>query len=194
MISTVLWLLYDFLPLINDIKVPSKTNMQKNSLKKVNDENRRIRIHLSEAWIRGSGSRSTPKSHGSATLVDTTPHISRVCMETYRRLISGWMRERRLSRMTCGSVITLAWHRIIATWKSRTSDNGTVITNISFSISIFLNVSTYIFIMRFGNYMFPPVLGIRIRNRIQNRMFLGPPDPDPLVRGADPDPDPVGKL
>jgi hypothetical protein len=31
------------------------------------------------------------------------------------------------------------------------------------------------------------VLGIRIR-RI--RMFLGLPDPDPLVRGADPDPDP----
>jgi hypothetical protein len=31
------------------------------------------------------------------------------------------------------------------------------------------------------------VLGIRIR-RI--RMFLGLPDPDPLVRGTDPDPDP----
>jgi hypothetical protein len=44
-----------------------------------------------------------------------TLHISRVCIQTYRRLISGWMRERRLSRMTCGSVITLAWHRIIAT-------------------------------------------------------------------------------
>jgi hypothetical protein len=39
---------------------------------KVNDENSRIRIririHLSEAWIRGS--RSTPKCHGSATLLD----------------------------------------------------------------------------------------------------------------------------
>ncbi len=35
---------------------------------KVNDENGRIliRIHLSEAWIRGSG--STPKCHGSAKL------------------------------------------------------------------------------------------------------------------------------
>ncbi len=32
-----------------------------------------------------------------------------------------------------------------------------------------------------------PVLGIRI-HRIH--MFLGPPDPDPLVRGMDPDPDP----
>jgi hypothetical protein len=35
----------------------------------VNDENSRIRIHLSEAWIRGSRSGSTPKCHGSATLV-----------------------------------------------------------------------------------------------------------------------------
>jgi hypothetical protein len=30
--------------------------------------------------------------------------------------------------------------------------------------------------------VFPPVLGIR------TRMFLGLPDPDPLVRGMDPDP------
>jgi hypothetical protein len=30
-------------------------------------------------------------------------------------------------------------------------------------------------------------LGIRIRIR-RIRMFLGLPDPDPLVRGADPDP------
>jgi hypothetical protein len=29
----------------------------------------RIRIHWSEVWIRGSGSGSTPKCHGSATLV-----------------------------------------------------------------------------------------------------------------------------
>ncbi len=38
---------------------------------KVNDENRRIRIRIrirqSKAWIRGSG--STPKCHGSATLL-----------------------------------------------------------------------------------------------------------------------------
>jgi hypothetical protein len=32
-----------------------------------------------------------------------------------------------------------------------------------------------------------PVFGIRIRNRI--RMFLGLPDPDPLVNGMDPTPD-----
>ncbi len=39
---------------------------------KVNDENSRIRIHKSEEWIRGSrsGSGSTPKCHGSATLED----------------------------------------------------------------------------------------------------------------------------
>ncbi len=30
MISTVLWLLFDFLPLKIDVKVPSKSNMQKN--------------------------------------------------------------------------------------------------------------------------------------------------------------------
>jgi hypothetical protein len=68
-----------FSSLKNDVNVPSKSNMQENFFKnlffvgilKVNDENRRIRIHWSEAWIRGSasGSRSTPKCHGSATLL-----------------------------------------------------------------------------------------------------------------------------
>jgi hypothetical protein len=53
-------------------------NMQKNFLQKlffvgvlkVNDENSRIliQIHLSEAWIPGSG--STPKCHGSVTLLE----------------------------------------------------------------------------------------------------------------------------
>jgi hypothetical protein len=62
----------------NDVTVPAKSKMQKNKkikisffvgILKVSDENRRIRIriHLSEAWIPGSG--STPKCHGSATLV-----------------------------------------------------------------------------------------------------------------------------
>jgi hypothetical protein len=38
---------------------------------KVNEENSRIRIHKSEAWIRGSGfgSGSTPKCHGFTTLL-----------------------------------------------------------------------------------------------------------------------------
>ncbi len=67
LIFTVLWLLLDFLSLKNDVNVPSKSNKQ------VNDENNKIqiriqiRIHLSEAWIRGSG--STPKCHGSGTLL-----------------------------------------------------------------------------------------------------------------------------
>jgi hypothetical protein len=39
------------------------------------------------------------------------------------------------------------------------------------------------------NVMFFPVLGIRIRIR-SIRMFLGLPDPDPLIRGMDPDPAP----
>jgi hypothetical protein len=38
--------------------------------------------------------------------------------------------------------------------------------------------------------IYPPVLRIRIRIRIhQIHMFLGLLDPDPLVRGIDPDPD-----
>jgi hypothetical protein len=47
---------------------------------KVNDENSRIRIriHWSKAWIRGSGSGSTPKFHGSATL----PQGIRVLFQT----------------------------------------------------------------------------------------------------------------
>ncbi len=35
----------------------------------------RIRIHWSEAWIRESGSGSTPKCHGSATLFFATPSL-----------------------------------------------------------------------------------------------------------------------
>ncbi len=56
-----------------------KSNKQKNCIKnyffvgvlKVNDENSRIRIHLSETWIHGSGSGSgsIPKCHGSARLL-----------------------------------------------------------------------------------------------------------------------------
>jgi hypothetical protein len=61
--------LFDFLSFKNDANVPSKSNKQKKCLRnkffvailKVIDENSRIRIHLSEAWIRGSGSGSTPK-------------------------------------------------------------------------------------------------------------------------------------
>ncbi len=61
--------------------LPSKSNKQKNfvlnkffvGVLKVNDGNSRIcihiRIHLSEVWIRGDGSGSTPKLGGSATLV-----------------------------------------------------------------------------------------------------------------------------
>jgi hypothetical protein len=71
--------LFDFLSLKNDVNVPTKSNKQKNFLKKLffvgilkeNDENSRIRIrtHCSETWIRGSRSGSTPKCHGSATLL-----------------------------------------------------------------------------------------------------------------------------
>jgi hypothetical protein len=60
----------------NDVNVPylqkvirRKTFVTKLGILKVSDESRRIRIriHESEAWIRGSG--STPKCHGFATLL-----------------------------------------------------------------------------------------------------------------------------
>jgi hypothetical protein len=64
---------FDFLSSKNDVNVPSKVTSKNFFLiiffcvSKVNDENRRIWIRWSEAWIRGSG--STPKCHGSATLL-----------------------------------------------------------------------------------------------------------------------------
>ncbi len=77
LILTVMLLLFDFLSLKNDVNVPSKSKKQKNfflnqffvGVLKVNDEKSRIRIriHQSEAWIRGSG--SMPICHGSATLI-----------------------------------------------------------------------------------------------------------------------------
>jgi hypothetical protein len=71
--------LFIFLSLKKDVNVASKSNKQKKLCKKivfywhleVQWENSRIRIrfriHWSEAWIPGSG--STPKCHGSATLI-----------------------------------------------------------------------------------------------------------------------------
>jgi hypothetical protein len=55
--------------------VISRKNKIKNlffvGILKVYDENSRIliRIHLSEAWLRGSGSGSTSNCHGSGTLL-----------------------------------------------------------------------------------------------------------------------------
>ncbi len=66
LIPTLLWLLFDFLSLKNDVNVPSKSNKQKNFFKlvfvgvlKVNNENSWIRI-------RRSGSGSISQMHGSA--------------------------------------------------------------------------------------------------------------------------------
>jgi hypothetical protein len=78
---------------------------------KVNDENRRIRIriliriHESEAWIRGSG--STPKCHGSATLVwrlirnRFTYNISLVVLSARSRL-SAWMHWSKIDVIVLG--------------------------------------------------------------------------------------------
>ncbi len=75
---------------------------------KVNDENSRIRIHYSEAWIRGSRSGSAPKCHGSATLSRTVPMFLtslvdpektnrwRIQKETHLTVIQG-VRTRKLS-------------------------------------------------------------------------------------------------
>ncbi len=75
--------LFDFLSLKNNVNVPvpSKLTSRKNCVKKlifllaswrsmtkIAGSRSRIRIHWSEAWIRGSGSGSTPKCHGSGTL------------------------------------------------------------------------------------------------------------------------------
>ncbi len=74
---------FDFLFLKNDINLPSKSNKQKNfSIYLVffwrlesqwRIENSRIRIHSSEASIRGSRSGSTTQFNGSATLVSISP-------------------------------------------------------------------------------------------------------------------------
>jgi hypothetical protein len=72
---------FGLLSLKNDVNVPSKSNKKKTLKKisfllaswKVNDENSKIRIQ-SEAWIRGSG--STPKCHGSGTLLCRNRHVS----------------------------------------------------------------------------------------------------------------------
>ncbi len=68
LIPTVLWLLYDFLYLRKWCKCTFKECLsEKLSVLKVKDENIRIRIQInwSEARIRGYGSRSVPKCHGS---------------------------------------------------------------------------------------------------------------------------------
>ncbi len=64
---------------------------------KVNDENSRIRIHQSEAWIRGSGAGSTPKCHGSATLPTGRTYLwnhPSSCITVFLSLI-GWLIDKR---------------------------------------------------------------------------------------------------
>ncbi len=68
LISTVLWLLFDFLPFKNDVKVPSKSNVQKNFVKKIIFWLASCRSMMK---IEGSGSASINQRHGSA---DPDPH------------------------------------------------------------------------------------------------------------------------
>jgi hypothetical protein len=75
-------ILFEFLSLKNDGNIPSKSNRLKKLLKIIfllasgrstkiaaSGSKIRIRIHQLEACIRGSGSGSTPKCHGSGTLL-----------------------------------------------------------------------------------------------------------------------------
>jgi hypothetical protein len=77
LISTVLFLLYDFLSFKNYVNVPSKSNKQRILEKnlfllaswKPPDENSRIRIRIHKSVIRICGTGSVPKCHGSTTLL-----------------------------------------------------------------------------------------------------------------------------
>ncbi len=71
LIPTVLWLFLDFLSLKNDVKVPSKSNKQKNffisffvGVFKVNNENSRIRIRIGSEQRHGS---ADPDPHQNVT-------------------------------------------------------------------------------------------------------------------------------
>jgi hypothetical protein len=101
-------------------KVISRKNCVKNyffaGILKVNDENSRIRIririHKLEVWIRGSGSGSTPKLHGSGTLITRylLTHILCCCMITRYMFISmlccSMITRYLLTHMLCCSMIT----------------------------------------------------------------------------------------
>ncbi len=95
LIPTALWLLFWLFIFENEVNAPSKSNKQKKVLNKrlvfvgilkVIEENSRIRIHWSEAWIRGSRSGSTPKCHGSATLLSAYSENMRKETKRLRRI------------------------------------------------------------------------------------------------------------
>jgi hypothetical protein len=109
LIPTVCDFFFD-LSLNNDVNVPSKSNEEKNFFFKLDfcwclegqEENSRIRIHSSEAWIRGSG--STPKCHGSATLFLTLESVTNNSAESRGNHFRGrgkvWTVNK--SRLGCG--------------------------------------------------------------------------------------------
>ncbi len=77
----------------NYVNVPSKSNDQKNlffvGILKSNDENSRIRIHKSEAWIRGSG--STPKM---SWIRNTAYHIKTELVHTIKSVYMSILHTR----------------------------------------------------------------------------------------------------
>ncbi len=143
LIPTVLWFLFDFLSLKNDLNVPSTINKQQKIEKisfcwdvrkklvfvgilKVNDENSRIRIHCSEAWIRRSG--SVPNFHDSATLLRIMELENYVSMYTGSESDSSEKGEKR--RESQGSSSSKAkgkegpHHRKVRSTKSQSWGSG----------------------------------------------------------------------
>jgi hypothetical protein len=66
----------------------------------------RIRIHWSEAWIRGSG--STPKCHGSATLLTSTE--STVLYKIFSRTTGPPTSDPRRASVS-GDLVSSSWER-----------------------------------------------------------------------------------
>ncbi len=88
LISTVLWFLYDFLSLKNDVSVPSKSNKHKNLEKKYfllasgRSLTKRAGSEAGSASVSqryGSASGSVSKCHGSGTLVTGTYLGAEIC-------------------------------------------------------------------------------------------------------------------
>jgi hypothetical protein len=78
---------------------------------KVSDENSRIRIHWSETWIRGS--ESTPKCHGSATLLRRTvfiPFISGSQPRCEERVAAAVQVSRQVLPRGCGRGAHSGYH------------------------------------------------------------------------------------
>ncbi len=168
---------------------------------KVNDENRRIRIRipiriqiLIRAWIRGSGSGSTPKCHGSGTLPIGALLLRWRCppgalllhrQSPLKSLLLGWT----------GSLSSLLSRRTphLDALLRRGSPPGTLLfcrpgppdhrSGRPFGRTLH---SHPVHPQRLVRQLPPPTF----QCSGSDPLVFGPPDPEPLVRGMDPAPDP----